>query len=117
MIDAIPDRVFIDTSVVAAYLVPAIAHHSACVQFYDSLSPEKTRLHFSDVLRIEFGDVWFRLPRTRYFDPTIIRQFRLGAWDRNTLVRIQWMEEGMRLFERFLAPFEATVEMPHTLSI
>ena len=105
-------RVCLDTSVIAAYVIPSIAHHAACVQFCDELTRRSTQVYCSDILRIEFSDFWFRLPRTSHLNQSIIRQFRLGAWDRNALVRIQWMEEGVRQFEWFLDKFESVTEVP-----
>ena len=73
--DLPPIRVCIDTSVIAAYVVPAIAHHPACVRYCNELSQRNVRIYYSNILRIEFSDFWYRLPRTSLLDPKITRLF------------------------------------------
>lgn len=103
---------YLDTSVLVAALVPVIPHHRACVNYCRSLVTAQARVFISSVIRIEFAQAWFLLPRMPYVDDEMRHDHRLGAWDRNVAVRERWMEEGVDRFETVLAGFHQVVELP-----
>ena len=109
---AVPSAVYLDTNVILAALMPAIPHHHACADFCDAVVAGRTRAFCSRVLRLEFGQVWFQLPNSPYLGTEMTRQFRLGAWGRNSAVREQWMAEGVAQLATFFARFDRLVEDP-----
>ena len=109
---AVPSAVYLDTNVILAALMPAIPHHHACADFCDAVVAGRTRVFCSRVLRLEFGQVWFQLPNSPYLGTEMTRQFRLGAWGRNSAVREQWMAEGVAQLATFFARFDRLVEDP-----
>ncbi len=107
--------VYLDTSAVATALMPGIANSAACSLFCDSLKTDRTRVVTSHILRLEFAQLWSRLPGTPVVDTATVRAFRLGAWDRNVAVRSDWMNEGVARLETLLAGFRDVVELPFTI--
>lgn len=106
------DAVYLDTSVVGTAMIPAIPHHRACEQFLAEVAERETLVVFSQVLRLEFAQFWYQLPRSAYLDAETVRAFRLGAWDRSTGVRERWMAEGVSRFAVFPFRFRRVVEIP-----
>ena len=47
-----------------------------------------------------------------YIDAETRRAYRLGAWDRNVVVRERWMAEGANRLETRLARFREVIEIP-----
>lgn len=106
------DAVYLDTSVVGTAMIPAIPHHQACDRFVAELVERETLVVFSYLLRLEFAQFWYQLPRSPYLDADTVRMFRLGAWDRNTGVRERWMAEGVSRFAVFPFRFRRVIEVP-----
>jgi predicted nucleic acid-binding protein len=109
--------VFLDTSVVATALVPGIPHHRACADFCEALRQERTRVVYSQILRLEFVQVWSRLPAGLYLPAEVVRTHRLRAWDRNPSIRVAWMAHGVDQLERFVDRFAESLEIPFNLAI
>jgi predicted nucleic acid-binding protein len=103
---------YLDTSVVVAALLPAIPNHRACAAFCAALEASRTRVFLSQITRFEVAQSWFRLPTMPYIDAETRRTYRLGAWDRNTLVREHWMVDGASRLETQLARYQEVVELP-----
>ena len=112
-----PTSVYLDTSVVSAASIAAIPHHGACHRFLAELIESEARVVFSQILRLEFSQVWFRLPKSPYLDAEMVRTFRLRAWDRRPAVREQWMAEGATRFTALTTRFHESVEVPFDLPI
>ncbi|HUG60954.1 MAG TPA: type II toxin-antitoxin system VapC family toxin [Methylomirabilota bacterium] len=107
--------VYLDTSVVSTALISAIPHHNASHRFLAGLVESETTVVFSQILRLEFSQFWFRLPKSSYLDAETVRTFQLRAWDRRSAVREQWMTEGVAQFNALLARFPGFAEAPFDL--
>lgn len=108
--------VLLDTSVVAAAMVPGLPHAAACAAFCGQLAAEGTIVYYSRIVRLEFGQVWSRLPFSTYLSPEMQRRFYLGAWDKDPAVRTRWMAHGVDELDRFFAEFDETFELPFDLT-
>ena len=109
--------IYLDTSVVVTAMVPGIPHHGACAAFCEALRQERTRVVYSQLLRLEFIQVWFRLPAGSYLSTEDVKIHRLRAWDRSPTVRAAWMTHGIEQLERFLDRFGEILELPFNLAV
>jgi predicted nucleic acid-binding protein len=111
-----PSDVLLDTSVIAAAIVPGLPHAAACASFCRDLVADGTTIYFSRIVRLEFGQLWSRLPTSQYLPSDVQRRFYLGAWSKDPTVRLRWMAHGVSELERLLGGFNETFELPFDLT-
>jgi predicted nucleic acid-binding protein len=104
--------VFLDTSVLVTALESSIPNYQASATFCQQLVEQGSRVVISQVVRIEFAQAWFRLPANPYLKPETVRQYRLGAWDRNATVREAWLTFGLASLDQLLSRFADLIEVP-----
>lgn len=116
--ETLPDDIYLDSSLVAAAIVPGIAHSQAAAQFCERLAQQGGRVYFSLILRLELAQVFRNLATRGDGLPLGMRQqYRLDRWGADPRVRAQWLAFGLRQFDAFLQQFDEVYELPFTLDI
>ncbi|HKG27284.1 MAG TPA: PIN domain-containing protein [Thermomicrobiales bacterium] len=109
----LPRRVFLDSGVVVAAIIPGSQFSSGCGAFCDRLIAEGCEVYFSQILRLELTEAIRKLATIPGRAPAdLYSRFRLNDWDRNPSVRRQWMHFGVRQFDALLERFAVVYELP-----
>lgn len=114
----LPRDVLLDTGLVVAAINVGSLNSASGRGFADQLVAERTRVHFSQILRLELTEAlrkFATIPR-RVAD-TVRRDFQLDHWERSVFVRRRWMRFGVQEFDALLARFDEVNELPFDQSI
>ncbi|RIK42088.1 MAG: hypothetical protein DCC58_11535 [Chloroflexi bacterium] len=113
VIRSFPSAIYVDTSVVVAAILEDALHHTGARTFCNQLIENRSRVCFSQLLRLElaqairvYGTVSAALP------VTVRRRYRLARWDRDHEVRARWYHDGVTAFEALLADLSRVYEIP-----
>jgi predicted nucleic acid-binding protein len=111
-----PQRLYIDTDIVTAYLVDTQEHHRRCQAFLERLYQfGQTTLYLSSLLWIEFTHVIRRVDFRNSLAADLRASLHLNEWER-PLVRQKYLRTLVRSLEDLLEHF-AWVEIPLTPDI
>src|SRR4051812_49135320 len=123
----LPRDIYLDTSIVVAAIVPGTPNARVSRDFFQGLLERNTRIHFSQILRIEVAQAIRNLASRRGQLPLRTqRRYRLDEWESNEAVRRRWMTDcahqfeeflSQFIFEEFLSQFIEVFELPFSITI
>src|SRR5215210_1816025 len=87
----LPADVYLDTSVVVAAIIAGTPHSAASSAFCLSLAEQGSRVYFSQLLRLEYGEAIRRLVRRDQLPEDLRLRYDLARWDADVAVRRRWM--------------------------
>lgn len=109
----LPQRIFLDSGVVVAAIIPGSQFWPECNAFCDRLIAESSEVYFSQILRLELTEAIRKLATIPGRAPAdLYARFRLNAWERDPSVRRQWMQFGVRQFDALIERFAVVYELP-----
>ena len=113
----LPRDIYLDTSVVVAATIVSSPLSAAGNAFCAALEIHRSRIYFSQVLRLEFSQAVRNLATRRAQLPDEVRrQHQLDHWDTSDAVRHHWMQFGIAQLEGILNSFEV-IELPFETEI
>jgi predicted nucleic acid-binding protein len=111
--DQVPDDIYVDTNIVVAAIIAGSDNASSAQQFCTALADTRSRIYFSQIIRLEISQAILRLAASPARLPIEIRErYRLERWNVDFLVRHRWMVHGVREFERLCGEFFHVYEYP-----
>ena len=109
----IPSDIYLDTSTLVAAIVTGSDDSRSASQYCKRLVEAETNVYFSKIVRLEVSQAILRIATSAIRLPKETRdRHRLDRWDFDFLVRHQWMEHGIREFERIRSDFAHVYEYP-----
>src|SRR5215216_5771208 len=84
----LPSRVFLDSGVVVAVMIPGSQFWTGCDVFCERLIAEGCEVYFSQILRLELSEAIRKLATIPGRAPAeLYSRFRLKEWERDPTVR------------------------------
>jgi predicted nucleic acid-binding protein len=116
--ERLADGYGLDTSVLAAALMPGTINHLAASAFLRTLASRKSPVYLSAMARIELIESARKIGADpRELDQAVRDRFRLRRWHTREDVRVAWSRHVLDELDRLLAEFAEAHERPITLPI
>jgi predicted nucleic acid-binding protein len=108
-----PPTIYLDTSVLLGAVVRGAPHTQACGAFCAQLISARSRVYFSQLVRLELPQALRRLATTRpNLPPAVQAHYQLSRWGTDPAIRQAWLAFGLTRFEALLNRFSQVFELP-----